>query len=950
MKNFILLWLVVLTGSLWAQASKTPEIVVPTIKGSDDYKATYYEEGRTYRAEEWLETYMQYYHSNTDTSLHLLTPSDLFAQLRGKAENQKAAQLYFDLRNTQVFNEATRPETVEAFLSEPEATRPMSARKYAQHLTSSQLLFAGMVFPNDIENPKAVPVVVEWSRPFMKFVNYIYISDRTGRRIASIGRYEGTSSFTISDYDASNCYWEIGLTTGKIYKFRYQYKDPTLGPPIKKMRPPYNPVSPPSPPVDPVLPIIPELDEDCNILPTYFNQPGTGLPYSASIVYPNPEPVRHLVVYEVIESIHLGNGEFKEIWGINEYYFDDLYTTTTNRGVHGEIGEIYTAVYLNPYHTKLTNPIIVTDGIDFLSNRDLNDIFKSFGGNNMISLLWDGGYDVIIADYAGGADFIQRNAFAFIELIRSLRQDQGVENIEAAIGPSMGGQIIRYALMYWENKLKNAYGSHNLKTFVSADSPWSGANASPAVQIFADKNLQSNLTSLTIHTSANSPAARQLLLNHTFGRIHEDIYYADQHEFKDKFDFELESLGNKPIEVKKIISIIDGSGNGESENVKPNQTFMELRFLTQNAPFFSDCIFISSLKGNSDNIDLIDREYRTLYGNGLSCYLAEDEFPLIRSIVPEREFDSTPGSPFNLEQYLTKFKPGEEFVGSFGFKLKLYDLHINAPFTFIPTFSALGMSTDNATSNFFTQAIPNGKGYIMPGSPFDAVYFDDKDSKHNDISGNQQPGSLPFLLEQINYSSIYHTQCLIMENVGIGTESVVFYQEQPVNQHFCVPFDIDEVTTVNSVNCGVELIANGTEIELSTNGDEEPCTTEIIYCMDITGCGQICKTVEITVSPGSSNRIGSKNLSTESLAADTYELNSKINIYPNPCSGPLNVDIYDENDFGIVTIYNALGRIVTALRTQNKMDLSFLTNGVYTLEFKNKSFQKIHQQKLIIVK
>ncbi len=50
----------------------------------------------------------------------------------------------------------------------------------------------------------------------------------------------------------------------------------------------------------------------------------------------------------------------------------------------------------------------------------------------MISLLWDGGYDVIIADFAGGADFIQRNAFAFIELVRSLRQDQGVEAIEAA--------------------------------------------------------------------------------------------------------------------------------------------------------------------------------------------------------------------------------------------------------------------------------------------------------------------------------------------------------------------------------------------------------------------------------------------------------------------------------------------------------------------------------------
>ncbi|MBL0082891.1 MAG: hypothetical protein IPP37_10880 [Saprospiraceae bacterium] len=119
MKKIILLWLVVLTGSLCAQNTKTPEIVVPTIKGSDDYKATYYEEGKTYATEEWLETYMQYYHSNTDTSLHLLAPIDLFASLRGKAEEQKAAQLYFDLRNTLVFKEGTRTDVIENFYPKP---------------------------------------------------------------------------------------------------------------------------------------------------------------------------------------------------------------------------------------------------------------------------------------------------------------------------------------------------------------------------------------------------------------------------------------------------------------------------------------------------------------------------------------------------------------------------------------------------------------------------------------------------------------------------------------------------------------------------------------------------------------------------------------------------------------------------------------------------------------
>ena len=42
---------------------------------------------------------------------------------------------------------------------------------------------------------------------------------------------------------------------------------------------------------------------------------------------------------------------------------------------------------------------------------------------------------------------------------------------------------------------------------------------------------------------------------------------------------------------------------------------------------------------------------------------------------------------------------------------------------------------------------------------------------------------------------------------------------------------------------------NGSEIEISTNGDEEPCNTTLTYCMDVVGCGQLCKDVEIIVSP-----------------------------------------------------------------------------------------------------
>lgn len=949
MKKIILLWLVVLTGSLFAQSNKTPEIVVPTIKGSDDYKATYYEEGKTYATEEWLETYMQYYHSNTDTSLHLLAPIDLFASLRGKAEEQQAAQLYFDLRNTLVFKEGTREDVIENFLSETEATRPMSARKYKADLTQAQLLFAGMVFPNNIENPKAVPFVIEWSRPFMKLVNYINISDRNRRPIANLSRNEGGSNGTISDYDASFCYWEIGMKSGKIYKFKYEYKDPTLGPPIKRMKPPINPVLPPAPPSDPSISYIPQLDEDCNILPKYYNNPITSSPYISTFEFVNPEPYEYITVNEVIDVIDQGNGQFLEIYGPVIQAVSNKYTTSINRGVYGSFGEIRTAVYLNPYHEKVTKPFIVTDGIDFLSNRGLDEIVKEFGGNDMISLLWDGGYDVIIADFAGGADFIQRNAFAFIELLRSLRQDQGIEEIEAAVGPSMGGQIIRYALMYWEKNLVSQYGNHNMKTFVSADSPWSGANASPGIQAFADFYRDNGGTPLLIHLSANAPAARQLLLHHTFNNTSNDVYSPGQHPFKTAFDSELVSLGSKPTQVKKIIAIADGSGTGQSSNVSPGGEIMSFNYETDNPIYYSECYLESIINGIDNSTFIVDRYKDILFGSGFSCRSAYNKLPKIFSLQPINTFDSCPGSPFNLKRYLTGINEGDVVYNERGFKLKLKKLDIQNTFSFIPTFSALGMSTENVYLNFFNNSIPSGAGYVLPGSPFDAVYFDNTDSEHNALTNIQQPGSILFLLDEIKYHPEFNSKCLILDEIGIGTESIVFYSDQPNNQNFCIPFEITSANALSSPGCGAELLFNGEEIEITTNGDEEPCTTILTYCMDVPGCGQVCNDVEIIVSPGSSNKLAGEQGAAVTTTG-VQELNSKMYMYPNPSSGLVNVDIYNEQDYGLVYIYNVYGREVTALRTQQKLDLSFLSNGVYSLVFKNKSYQKVFEQKLIIIK
>ncbi|MBK7788847.1 MAG: hypothetical protein IPJ54_09775 [Saprospiraceae bacterium] len=52
---------------------------------------------------------------------------------------------------------------------------------------------------------------------------------------------------------------------------------------------------------------------------------------------------------------------------------------------------------------------------------------------------------------------------------------------------------------------------------------------------------------------------------------------------------ELELLGFKPKEVKKIISIADGSGNGQSTNVAPKSTFLEFFFVADNPIIYSQC-------------------------------------------------------------------------------------------------------------------------------------------------------------------------------------------------------------------------------------------------------------------------------------------------------------------------------------------------------------------------
>src|SRR4030095_5111747 len=127
-------------------------------------------------------------------------------------------------------------------------------------------------------------------------------------------------------------------------------------------------------------------------------------------------------------------------------------------------------------------------------------------------------YDIVILNFPtyinefgntvdGGADYIERNAFVLIKLIKKLNQELK-ENDRSEqlviVGPSMGGIISRYALAYME---KNNM-PHRTRLWISFDAPHNGANvpigAQKYVEFFAGNGIKE--AQETLQKKLNTPA------------------------------------------------------------------------------------------------------------------------------------------------------------------------------------------------------------------------------------------------------------------------------------------------------------------------------------------------------------------------------------------------------------------------------------------------------------
>jgi hypothetical protein len=314
------------------------------------------------------------------------------------------------------------------------------------------------------------------------------------------------------------------------------------------------------------------------------------------------------------------------------------YESTFPDVVTGAKGKIEYRIFYgdNNVNNGLNKPFIIVDGFDPGDKRKIvqldceNDIlykcveknkewgtkpYESIdflmkynnGNSDLKAKLTALNYDVIIVNFPnyvnnlgatidGGADDIFRNGrtiASFITYINGVLQTNGSTEKLVVVGPSMGGQITRYALAYLE---KNNIPT-NTSFWVSMDSPHQGATIPLAISgdlYFMGELLGKDEAKGKYRTEINSVAGRQMLLGIAGGQPN---FYNTEH---DTYIQELKangvtgSYGYPILNGIKKIAITNGSMTGV-KNVNPSDKFYEiaafakvrfLEILVDNKPVF----------------------------------------------------------------------------------------------------------------------------------------------------------------------------------------------------------------------------------------------------------------------------------------------------------------------------------------------------------------------------
>ena len=278
--------------------------------------------------------------------------------------------------------------------------------------------------------------------------------------------------------------------------------------------------------VDDIIPV--EYDEDgIKVLRFQVSlKKGATLYAYASIEVKTRNPGNAESVYPYVDD-YIGNNAIEaKITPANPY----------DGGVFSKV-KGFVRIYYSNSDKILRKPLLIIDGFDPMNERQFETstseekkslwemLYYKNQNNQTLHLglqLLNLGYDLVMLDFPEGGTYIEQNAMVCVEVINRLnnrlKQNGSNENI-VVVGPSMGGQIARYALTYMEqNSNENTnFGNHNTRLWISYDSPHQGANISIGAQAliehYSNEEEDEGVSKIWKNTLC-CKAAQQMLIHH----------------------------------------------------------------------------------------------------------------------------------------------------------------------------------------------------------------------------------------------------------------------------------------------------------------------------------------------------------------------------------------------------------------------------------------------------
>ena len=369
---------------------------------------------------------------------------------------------------------------------------------------------------------------------------------------------------------------------------------------------------------------------------------------------------------------------------------DDTLFVTAAEPYQGTVGTGRAYVALAPGHAAITRPVVVLEGFDIDNAMGWDELYALLNQENLVEDLRARGYDAVVVDFTDATDAIQRNAFVFTALLAQVEAAIDPLQTVDVVGPSMGGLVARYGLAWLES---NGV-PHRVRTFVSYDAPYRGANIPLGMQYWVDFFAGQSSSAAYFRDRLNTPAARQMLAYH-FTTPPSSSPSADP--LKAQFDADLAAVGSWPS-LPRLVAFSNGSGQGQDQGYPAGAQLIQ----------YSYSNFIVTILGHVWAVP--DGGPATVFDGRIRIVFVSDTRRTV-TVSGTLPYDNAPGGwRASMAQLDTTQAPYGDIVA-------LHDAHC-----FVPTVSALDLATNDLFATSFD------------GSPFDAVHTAPTNEEHVHIS------------------------------------------------------------------------------------------------------------------------------------------------------------------------------------------------------------------------